>query len=102
MKRLSVPWIFCLILFLTSILQATKAQFTDANTIKGMTYAELAAIAGFETALEGVLDLSDLQGAVTDGQVPNDITVDLAATVTTNANLTGDVTSAGEASGITE
>lgn len=38
------------------------AQFTDDNTIKGMTYAELAAIAGFETALEAVLDISDLQG----------------------------------------
>lgn len=59
------------------------AQFTDANTVKGMTYAELAAIAGFESALEGVLDLPDLQGAVTDAQVPNTITIDQATLATT-------------------
>jgi hypothetical protein len=32
-----------------------------------------------EAELEGVLDLADLQGAVTDAQVPNNITVDAAA-----------------------
>ena len=36
-----------------------------------------------ESALEAFLDLQDLQGAVTDGQVPNTITVDLATTATT-------------------
>lgn len=36
--------------------------------------------AGVEAGLEAVLDLADLQGAVTDGQVPNDITVNLSAT----------------------
>lgn len=38
--------------------------------------------AGVEAGLESVLDLQDLQGAVTDGQVPDTITVNLAATAT--------------------
>lgn len=38
---------------------------------------------GVEAELEAVLDLADLQGAVTDGQVPNTITIDLATTATT-------------------
>lgn len=33
-------------------------------------------IADYETALENVVDLQDLQGAVTDTQVPDDITID--------------------------
>jgi hypothetical protein len=37
---------------------------------------------GVEAELEAELDLSDLQGAVTDAQVPNNITVTLAATAT--------------------
>lgn len=56
------------------------------------TVAELAGVLtdedftpGSEASAEGVLDLQDLQGAVTDGQVPNNITVDLA-TVATTAN----------------
>jgi hypothetical protein len=36
-----------------------------------------------EATLEAVLDLQDLQGAVTDAQVPNTITVDIATTATT-------------------
>lgn len=39
--------------------------------------------ANVETELEGVLDLENLQGAVTDSQVPNSVTVDLATTATT-------------------
>lgn len=41
-----------------------------------------------ETAVEGKLDLPDLQGSVTDSQVPNTITIDLAtlATTATTAN----------------
>lgn len=35
-------------------------------------------VAGLETSLEGVMDLQDMQGAVTDGQVPNALTVDVA------------------------
>ena len=38
---------------------------------------------GVEAELEAVLDLNELQGAVTDSQVPNTITVDLATTATT-------------------
>lgn len=38
---------------------------------------------GVEAELEAVLDLESLQGAVTDGQVPNTITIDLATTATT-------------------
>ncbi|NND83393.1 MAG: hypothetical protein HKN50_13275, partial [Gammaproteobacteria bacterium] len=37
---------------------------------------------GVEAELEAVLDLNELQGAVTDAQVPNNITIDLATTVT--------------------
>ena len=37
-------------------------------------------VGGQETALEGVMDLQDMQGAVIDGQVPNNITVDVANT----------------------
>src|SRR3990167_5423455 len=40
--------------------------------------------------------------AIADADVPNTITVDLAATVTTNANLTGEVTSVGNAAVIVE
>jgi len=46
------------------------------------TYS-FANITGYESALEGVIDLQDLQGAATDGQVPNDITIDLATLATT-------------------
>ncbi len=59
------------------------AQFTDVDTVKGMTYAELAAIGAFEAAWEAVMDLQDLQGACTDGQVPNNITIDLSTLATT-------------------
>lgn len=41
------------------------------------------AVTGFESTLEGVLDLQDLQGAVTDAQVPNNITIDLATLAST-------------------
>jgi len=40
--------------------------------------------------------------AIADADVPNTITVDLATTVTTNANLTGDVTSVGNATTIAD
>jgi len=42
---------------------------------------------GVEAELEGVMDLQDMQGAVTDGQVPNDITIDLS-TLATNFTCT--------------
>jgi hypothetical protein len=40
-------------------------------------------IGSLETALEGVIDLQELQGAVTDAQVPNTITIDVAALAST-------------------
>jgi hypothetical protein len=55
-----------------------------------------------EAGIEAVIDLQDCQGAVVDAQVPDNITVDLAATVTTNANLTGEVTSVGNATTIAD
>lgn len=39
--------------------------------------------AGVESELEGLIDLQDLQGAVIDGQVPNNITIDLATLAST-------------------
>lgn len=56
-----------------------------------------------ESELEGVMDLQDMQGAVTDGQVPNNITVDLAtlATTATTANA-GDSATAFFSSGTIE
>jgi len=70
------------------------ARFT-ASGIEGLSYAELAAVAGFETALEGVLDIADLQGNITDAKVPNDITIDtatLATNFTVSANNSTDET----------
>jgi hypothetical protein len=56
-------------------------------------------ISALEAAMEGLLDLPDLQGAVTDDQVPNTITVDLATLATTattaNAVANNSVTGAG-------
>jgi hypothetical protein len=40
-----------------------------------------------EASLEAILDLQDLQGAVTDTQVPNAITIDLAASATSALGL---------------
>lgn len=48
----------------------------------GLTAVDLDEVA-VETELEGVLDLDQLQGAVTDGQVPDTITVNLATLATT-------------------
>jgi hypothetical protein len=57
-----------------TILVADSAQTTGTKWL---------AITGFETTLEGVLDLQDMQGAVTDAQVPNTITIDLATLAST-------------------
>jgi len=45
----------------------------DSNAKRSITIGSL------ESALEGVMDLPDLQGVLTDGQVPNDITINFAA-----------------------
>jgi hypothetical protein len=60
---------------------ATNVATLDTDSVSAN---ELNA-AGVEAELEAVLDLQDMQGAVTDAQVPNNITVDaatLASTVT--------------------
>jgi len=59
-------------------------QFVDGNTLKGLSYSEFFGIEGIENAIEAVVDLSDLQGAVTDSQVPDTITI-------TSVNQCGDV-----------
>jgi hypothetical protein len=52
-----------------------------ANAKKSITVSSL------EAALEAVVDLQDLQGAVTDTQVPNTITVNLATSATSATSL---------------
>lgn len=54
------------------------------------------------TSDQGATNIDTGNYPITDTEVPDDITIDLAATVTTNANLTGDVTSTGNATDITE
>lgn len=76
---------------------ATLASGGALTITAGAVSADELDEAGVDAGLEAVLDLQNLQGAVTDAQVPDNITVDLAATVTTNANLTGPVTSTGNA-----
>lgn len=58
-------------------------MYRDAN---GWTNASSASV---ETTLESILDLQDLQGAVTDAQVPNTITVDQATLALTGDSATG-------------
>ncbi len=52
----------------------------------------------FATDIDNLADLTC--AAIVDADVPNDITIDLATTVTTNANLTGNVESVGNAATI--
>lgn len=68
----------------------------DGSNLTGITSSGLATdsvsadelnATGVESELETVMDLQDMQGAVTDGQVPNTITIDNA---TTAANLGAD------------
>jgi hypothetical protein len=58
----------------TGCLSATElaADSVSASELDG---------SGVESELEGLMDLQDLQGAVTDAQVPNTITVDSASSV---------------------
>lgn len=55
---------------------------TLAGDVDGAGSANDLDEAAVESELEGVLDLQDLQGAVTDAQVPDGITVTLAGTAT--------------------
>lgn len=61
---------------------AVTADPTLAGDVDGLSSANDIDEAAVESELESVLDLQDLQGAVTDFQVPNNITVSLAATAT--------------------
>jgi hypothetical protein len=63
----------------TNAQKATNAQPGLA------TAAQIQALEAIDTEaeIEALLELQDLQGAVTDAQVPNDITIDLATTATT-------------------
>ena len=60
----------------------TVGAITLVGDVDGDSGANDLDQAAVETELEGVLDLQDLQGAVTDAQVPDGITVTLAATAT--------------------
>lgn len=60
----------------------------SAGVTKKVTFANLLS----ETYLESILDLTDIQGSVTDAQVPNNITIDLS-TVATTANAGDSATS---------
>lgn len=57
-------------------------------------------ISGNNLFAAGNINFAD--DALNDSVIPDDITIDLATTVTTNANLTGEVTSTGNAAVITE
>jgi len=72
----------------------------DANVADNITISTVNATT--ESAFEAALELQSMQGAVIDAQVPNNITIDLAATVTTNANSTGEVTSVGNVTTIAD
>lgn len=61
---------------------------TLAGDVDGLGSANDLDEAAVEAELEGVLDLQDLQGAVTDGQVPDGITVTLAASATSATTAT--------------
>ena len=69
----------------TAITFATIGLSTDTLTLTGTgTLNGLDAIdATTETTLEAALELQSLQGAVTDAQVPNTITIDLATLAST-------------------
>lgn len=71
---------------LSGLLATAQTPAAHSHTAVGDVDGDLATLdldeAAVETELEAVLDLADLQGAVTDAQVPDTITVDLAATAT--------------------
>lgn len=61
----------------------TGADPTLAGDVDGLGSANDLDEAAVEVELENVIDLQDLQGAATDGQIPNGITIDLATQATT-------------------
>lgn len=72
----------------TLTIAVTGGDPTLAGDVDGLGSANDLDEAGVETELESVLDLENLQGAVTDGQVPNTITIDLATAATTATTAT--------------
>jgi hypothetical protein len=64
------------------VASGSSGSVTLAGDVDGDSGSNDLDEAAVETELEAVLDLSDLQGAVTDAQVPDSITVTLAATAT--------------------
>lgn len=84
---------------MTGTLTVPTVTLSGTGTLNGLDAID----ATTEATLEGVLDLQDLQGAVTDAQVPDTITVDLAtlATTATTANA-GDSATAFFAAGSIE
>lgn len=84
----------------TLTIAVTGGDPTLAGDVDGLGSTNDLDEASVEVELEAVLDLENLQGAVTDGQVPNTITIDLATTATT-AN-TGDTATAFFAAGVLE
>ena len=72
----------------TLTIAVTGGDPTLAGDVDGLGSANDLDEVNVEAELEGVLDLSDLQGAVTDGQVPDGITVTLAASATSATTAT--------------
>ncbi len=80
--------LFCLALFLPALAFGQESTIRDLTDLTGSPNATMAfevetsgnasgflTLSSTESIFEGFLDLQDLQGAVTDAQVPNDITL---------------------------
>jgi hypothetical protein len=70
----------------TGVVSTDTLTLTNTGTLNGLDVLD----ATSESTIESTLDLQDIAGAITDGQVPNNITIDLAtlASTVTNATLT--------------
>lgn len=70
---------------------ATRTVVIDVNEVTSVNWEDLSAFeagASIETELESLMDLQDMQGAVTDAQVPDNITITEAdPTVDTEAEI---------------
>lgn len=75
----------------------------ELSVTNGGTAADLSATGGANQFVkQSSSGAAFTVGTIGDADVPDDITIDLATTVTTNANLTGEVTSTGNAAVIVE
>lgn len=76
-------------------------DFSAAGQAKaGVIAGSIGATQVNEASLESILDLADLQGAVTDAQVPNSITVDLATVASALAANGGNCAPGSAAGGV--